>query len=97
MKESAYLPLREGTDRGRRSTATVTGSADTSAGWEASVASISAADMGFLSLALAAVPLSFLCHQFAHPFAAVRALSIRLRVGGRAKAPLGASPSARGQ
>jgi len=29
--------------------------------------------MGFLSLALAAVPLSFLCHQYAHPFAAVRA------------------------
>ena len=28
---------------------------------------------GFLSLALAAVPLSFLCHQFAHPFAAARA------------------------
>jgi hypothetical protein len=28
---------------------------------------------GLHSLALAAVPLSFLCHQYAHPFAAVRA------------------------
>ena len=33
----------------------------------------SAADMGFLSLALAAVPLSFLRHPDTHPFAAARA------------------------
>ena len=66
MKESPYLPPNDSREA-RYNTGFRTQTC-VSRGLESS-----AVDMGFHSLALAAVPLSFLCHQFAHPFAAVRA------------------------